>query len=71
MYRGSEPEEDGAEERKHRPSDEREDTSPSPPQHGRSHMWEHIPLGRVCVACQTVQAHSEFDDDVQCNGHSP
>lgn len=61
MYRGPEPEEDGAEEPK--------ETPPPPPAQNTAHLWEHIPLGRAWVACQLVQENGEFDDDVPCESN--
>jgi hypothetical protein len=30
------------------------------------HQWHRLPVGRVCLICQQVQAKDEFDDAVPC-----
>jgi hypothetical protein len=30
------------------------------------HQWHRLPVGRVCLVCQKVQATDEFDDAVPC-----
>lgn len=43
-----------------------ERTAPDRP---RTHQWNAIAVGRVCLNCQLVQQKGEYDDTVPCPGN--